>query len=173
LDVYGSQLDNQSKSLIEHEKLQDLVRANGRLEFDPATGRSGRERVLVEMQTVDVLLLLHGNTPFCEEYIPSKLYDYLWTFRPILAIVHRNPQLENLVKKYEGWCVAEEDLEALVESLGQIWTAWYDNSLPAPRHTPIDVEQAVDQILRHVNEVGILSGISATKPSAERALSTI
>jgi glycosyltransferase involved in cell wall biosynthesis len=172
LDVYGSQLDRPSKSLIEHEKLQDLVHANGRLEFDPATGRSGRERVLVEMQTVDVLLLLHGNTPFCEEYIPSKLYDYLWAFRPILAIVHRNPQLEHLVKQYEGWCVTEKDHEALVESLGQIWTAWRDNALPAPRHTPIDVEQAVDNILRHVSEVGILSHSSATKPSAERALST-
>jgi glycosyltransferase involved in cell wall biosynthesis len=157
LDVYGSKLDDGSKALIEREHLHDFVRANGRLEADPATGRSGRERVLVEMQTVDVLLLLHGNTPFCEEYIPSKFYDYLWTYRPILALVHRNPQLERLVQRYDGWCVDEEDETKLVEVLGQVWREWITDTLPRPRHTPIDVEQAVDRILLHVEKTRNLS----------------
>jgi glycosyltransferase involved in cell wall biosynthesis len=151
LDVYGSNLDAKSKALIESEHLQEFVRANGRLEADTTTGRSGRERVLVEMQTVDVLLLLHGNTPFCEEYIPSKFYDYLWTYRPILAMVHRNPQLERLVRDCDGWCVDEEDATALVDVLEQIWRGWSGDTLPRPRHAPIDVEQAIDKILLHVN----------------------
>ena len=153
LDVYGSNLDAQSKALIEHENLQEFVRANGRLELDPLTGRTGRESVLLEMQTVDVLLLLHGNTPFCEEYIPSKFYDYLWTYRPVLAMVHRNPQLEKLVQAYDGWRVDEEDAPALVGVLEQIWSGWSAGTLPQPRHTPIEVEQAVDKILLHVNTV--------------------
>src|SRR6266850_1888402 len=50
-----------------------LERKIGRLELDPVTGDSGRDRVLKRMQTVDALLLLHGMENFCEEYIPSKL----------------------------------------------------------------------------------------------------
>ena len=74
------------------------VRHFGRIEADPVTGKSGREQILQRMRSADVLLLLHGIEPICAEYIPSKMYEYLWMQRPILALVHRNPQMAAIVR---------------------------------------------------------------------------
>ena len=74
-----------------------MVRPFGRVEADTATGLSGRSQVLRLMRSMDVLLLLHGTEPICAEYIPSKLYEYLWMQRPILALVHENPQMTELL----------------------------------------------------------------------------
>jgi hypothetical protein len=46
---------------------------------------------------MDVLLLLHGTEKICEEYIPSKMYEYLWMQRPILAVVNSNQQMAQML----------------------------------------------------------------------------
>ncbi len=74
-----------------------VVRHFGRIETDPVSGKSGREQILQHMRSADVLLLLHGVEPICAEYIPSKLYEYLWMQRPILALVHLNGQMANVL----------------------------------------------------------------------------
>ena len=84
--AYGAPLDSLTLEAIKLFNFQDVLLAHGRLEKDPATGISGRERVVVKMQTADVLILLHGNDEWCAEYIPSKFYEYLWAGRPIWGI---------------------------------------------------------------------------------------
>jgi hypothetical protein len=86
------------------------VRHFGRIETDPITGMSGREQILQRMRTVDVLLLLHGVEPICAEYIPSKMYEYLWMQRPILALVYRNPQMSKILQVM-GHRVIETDID--------------------------------------------------------------
>ena len=98
LHVYGGPLDSVSAGLLERSPVGDHIKHFGRIEVDPLSGVSGREQILRRMRSVDVLLLLHGNEPICAEYIPSKLYEYLWMQRPILALVHDNPQMENLIR---------------------------------------------------------------------------
>ena len=93
LHIYGGPLDKVSKVLIDASKAEPCVHHFGRLEADLETGLSGRQRILNQMRSVDLLLLLHGEDPICAEYIPSKLYEYLWVCRPILALVHDNPQM--------------------------------------------------------------------------------
>jgi hypothetical protein len=149
IDIYGSNLDPATLRFLKEHKLQKFVRANGRLEFDPVTGLTGREQVLVQMQTSDILLLIHGNAPFCEEYIPSKFYDYLWSFRPILAIPNRNPQLEQLVQRFGGWCARQGETQELVARLEEIWALWLKDGLASLNYEPIDVSGAVDKILMH------------------------
>ena len=94
-----------------------MIEQFGRLETDPNTGESGRDRVLKRMNAVDCLLLLHGTVPFCEEYIPSKLYEYLWTQRPILALVWRNPQMEQMLRKLGYWAVKADDTDSIARHL--------------------------------------------------------
>lgn len=97
LHVYGGPLDPISAAAVSHAK-HSAVRHFGRIEADPVSGKSGREQILQRMRSVDVLLLLHGVEPICAEYIPSKMYEYLWMQRPILALVHQNPQMAALVR---------------------------------------------------------------------------
>jgi glycosyltransferase involved in cell wall biosynthesis len=97
LHVYGGPLDPISAAAVASAR-HPCVRHFGRIEADPVTGKSGREQILQRMRSADVLLLLHGVEPICAEYIPSKMYEYLWMQRPILALVHLNPQMAALVR---------------------------------------------------------------------------
>jgi hypothetical protein len=114
------------------------VRHFGRIETDPVTGKSGREQILQRMRSADVLLLLHGVEPICAEYIPSKMYEYLWMQRPILAVVHKNQQMARLLA-LEGHPVLQVegtgsngwfDPELLVNNLKPLCLAWSQNALP-------------------------------------------
>ncbi len=97
LHVYGGPLDPISAAAVASAR-HPTVRHFGRIEADPVSGKSGREQILQRMRSADVLLLLHGVEPICAEYIPSKMYEYLWMERPIVALVHRNPQMAELVR---------------------------------------------------------------------------
>ncbi len=82
LHLYGGSIDSVSARAIRDFPYPSMIGQFGRLETDPVTGESGREQVIKRMNAVDCLLLLHGTVPFCEEYIPSKTYEYLWTQTP-------------------------------------------------------------------------------------------
>jgi len=96
LHVYGGPLDPISAAAVASAR-HSTVRHFGRIEADPVSGKSGREQILQRMRSADVLLLLHGVEPVCAEYIPSKMYEYLWMQRPILAVVHCNAQMAGIL----------------------------------------------------------------------------
>ena len=161
LHIYGGPLDPVSSEALIHSRVGRCVRYFGRIEADSLTGLSGREQILHRMRSVDVLLLLHGVDVICSEYIPSKLYEYLWMQRPILAIVHRNPQMASLISEqghlvvssgHEGveQCVVKQELVSCLEQLFDRWRAvgLTDNGL-AGSHT---TEAAVATLLGWANQ---------------------
>ena len=145
--AYGAALDSLTIEALEQYQYQDLLIAHGRLEKDPVTGISGRERVVQELQNSDVLILLHGNDEWCAEYIPSKFYEYLWTGRPIWGITHRNPQLDQMLTERGAYLSQESDKVGIDMALERIWLDWQKKQLPKPKSEPIDVKQAVVTIL--------------------------
>ena len=148
--AYGAPLDSLTLETIKHYGYTDLLIAHGRLERDPVTGQSGRERVAQKMQEADVLILLHGCDEWCSEYIPSKFYDYLWAGRPIWAITHRNLQLDQMLQERGSYLSVDGDEAGIAKTLERIWLDWKERQLISPRYNPIGVDQAVAQILRHV-----------------------
>lgn len=100
------------------------------------------------MNAADCLLLLHGTVPFCEEYIPSKLYEYLWTQRPVFALVWRNPQLENMLRELGHWAIKADDTETIAATLEELHARWMknelaDSSTPSPYTTAAATRQIV------------------------------
>jgi hypothetical protein len=75
-------------------------------------------------------LLLHGTVPFCEEYIPSKMYEYLWAQRPILALVWRNPQMERMLRELGHWAVTANNAAEVASALEELYARWTQNNLP-------------------------------------------
>ena len=150
--AYGAPLDSLTLEAIKLFNFQDVLLAHGRLEKDPATGISGRERVVVKMQTADVLILLHGNDEWCAEYIPSKFYEYLWAGRPIWGITHRNPQLDQMLEERSSYLSHEGDLEGISMALERIWLDWQQKCLMIPVGVPIGVDQAAYKILSEIQE---------------------
>jgi hypothetical protein len=150
--AYGAPLDSLSIDAIEQFTFKDILIAHGRLEKDPLTGKSGRERVVEKMQSADVLILLHGNDEWCAEYIPSKFYEYLWMGRPIWGITHRNPQLDQMLLERSEYLSPQNDSKAIELTLERIWLDWESKKLVAPKGVPIDVYQAAYRILSEVQD---------------------
>jgi glycosyltransferase involved in cell wall biosynthesis len=147
LHVTGGPLDAVSAAKIAASPLRACVRHLGRIEADPASGLSGREQILRRMRGVDVLLLLHGAEPICEEYIPSKLYEYLWMQRPILATVHRNPQMAAMLRGQGHVAIDSGALPDLAEALETLFDRWRDAGLPdSGRISPYTTQAAVQQL---------------------------
>lgn len=159
LHVYGGPLDAVSRERIASSPVGACVRHFGRIEADPITGLSGREQILRRMRAVDVLLLLHGEEPICEEYIPSKCYEYLWMQRPILATVHRNPQMADMLRGQGHVAVLtgapgqgpDEASHALAGELAHLYDRWHTDGLPDNgRLSPYTTRAAVEQLLAWV-----------------------
>jgi hypothetical protein len=104
---------------------------------------------------VDVLLLLHGQEPICAEYIPSKLYEYLWMQRPILATVYSNPQMVYMLR-HAGHTAIETSTQvsganSLANELTILFERWKiyglaDNGMNSPYTTKASVGQLVQQV---------------------------
>lgn len=150
VNAYGAPLDSLSIEAMNRLGFSDILLSHGRLEKDPVTGKSGRERVVEKMQEADILILLHGNDEWCAEYIPSKFYDYLWTGRPIWGITHRNPQLDQMLLDRGAYLSAEGDAEGIAMAVEKIWLDWLGKQLIKPVWKPIGVDQAVKTILTNV-----------------------
>lgn len=160
IHAYGAPLDRLTEGVIKQFNFEDILISHGRLEKDPLTGRSGRERVVEKMQKADVLILLHGNEEWCAEYIPSKFYEYLWTNRPIWGITHRNPQLDQMLLERNAYVSHQEDQASIDLALERIWLDWSRNCLATPIGKPIDVDQAVATILKNVYSPEVLDSNS-------------
>lgn len=145
-NIFGGYLDTKSINWISKFAFTENVIEHGRLEFDFYTGLSGREQIAIEMQKSDILLLLHGNTEWCREYIPSKLYDYFWTNRPIWGIIYDNPQLAHLLSERNSYVSDVENTNSIFENLKKIYFQWEKKILPFQNTPPITVKNAVKKI---------------------------
>ena len=151
--AYGAPLDNLSKEAIQSLNFEDILIAHGRLEKDPISGKSGRQRVIERMGEADILILLHGNDEWCAEYIPSKYYEYLWTGRPIWALSHRNPQLDGMLVERGAYLSHAGDELGVAMALERIWLDWKNQQLIEPKLLPIGVDQAASKILSEVEKI--------------------
>jgi hypothetical protein len=148
--VYGAKVDSLTAEAIGQHGFADLVIEHGRIEKDPFTGKSGRERIAERMQAADILLLLHGDDAWCAEYIPSKMYEYFWMGRPIWAIAHLNPQMNTLLAERNAYISAADDAVSIDQTLERIWLDWQQKNLMPLAFKPIGVDQAAQRILQFV-----------------------
>jgi hypothetical protein len=162
LHVYGGSLDDVSAAALASSRVGHCLRNFGRIEADPQTGLSGREQILHRMRSADLLLLLHGEDAMCSEYFPSKLYEYLWMQRPILAVVHCNPQMAGLLRGQGHVAIlsGESGIDssavnhALAAALEQFFDRWRTVGLEDNGKTsPYTTEAAVAHLLGWVYEL--------------------
>jgi glycosyltransferase involved in cell wall biosynthesis len=162
LHVYGGPLDSISATAVARAKHSTVLHF-GRIEANPATGKSGREQILQRMRSADVLLLLHGVEPICAEYIPSKMYEYLWMQRPILALVHENPQMAAIVRAEGHWVLDTGDsnhdpldlVTRICNAMELLVTQWQVGGLPDHgKFSPYTTEASVARLLLAVHPNG-------------------
>ncbi|MCG8684976.1 MAG: hypothetical protein MI892_08890 [Desulfobacterales bacterium] len=149
IDIYGTSLDPVTSQALDHYSLNNMVTVHGRLEYDPYTGKTGREQVLEAMKQMDVLILVHGDDLFrCDEYIPSKLYDYMLVQRPILGLTHPGSELQTMLEQ-NGFSAADSrNKEETKAKIMDLIEKWEQTGLPDLEHaSPLTVKGAVTQLM--------------------------
>jgi hypothetical protein len=110
-------------------------------------GRVPRREALSAMRDADVLLLIQNIDDFSAETIPSKVYEYLVAGRPVLGLVHRNPELAGMLTGL-GHTVAEAaDAGSVRASLSEIHRRWEAGTLESPAVSPYTTRSAVDRLI--------------------------
>lgn len=159
LDIYGSDLDPVSEEHLKRYPLHGILKRHGRLEFDPNTKKSGRQRVMEAMCQSDILLIVHGVDAVCDEYIPSKLYEYLLTRRPILGLAGQDTELEKILKSTDNCYCVPQEIEMTKKIMTKIVLRWQEHGLPdRPSETPFTIEAAVDKLLYIAQQIRGLDG---------------
>lgn len=149
LDVYGCELDAISKKCLSSCCLDGVLFQHGRLEYDPQTRKSGRQQVLEAMRQCDVLLLVHGDDMISEEYIPSKVYEYLLTYRPIMGLVAPNSELEKILIDSGHIVIDGRNVNDVKKMISEFIERWEREGLPDHKEkaSPFTVEDAVAKLL--------------------------
>ena len=148
LDIYGSGLDVVSRKALVTFSLEHTLQEHGRLEYDEASGKSGRRQVLEAMKRCDVLVILHGSGLICEEYVPSKVYEYLLTGRPVLALTPVTSELGRIVLECGHRVVDPDDVHAIKDALAECIMQWQSGDLDEIcRESPYTIKNTVDKFL--------------------------
>jgi len=155
LDVYGCELDAVSRKAFNNYPLGNLLVEHGRLEYDPETGKSGRQQVLEAMKKMDVLVVLHGGEgSVCYEYIPSKLYEYLLTGRPVLGLVETGTELEGFLSENNHTSVDKDDISEVKKAIESYVAKWDAEGLDdSQAASPFTVEATVDTLIAAVSDI--------------------
>lgn len=109
------------KSAVARLGLRDTVEFLPRVSYDKA---------LLELMRADLLLLLQAS-PDTASLVPAKLYEYLRTFRPVLALVWPGATADVLGITGGGWAVAPEDTQAMQAVVRNIYGDWQNGKLDA------------------------------------------
>lgn len=155
IHIYGAQLDAASEQIAQTKQLLPFIKKFGRLEYSEELKLSGRQQVNMAMRQVDCLLLTHGDSDECSEYIPSKFYEYLWADRPQLMMIHANAQLEKLGEGYDFYVTTATEIEGIDESIRRVFEDWQAKASKfiQPAIRPIDVKTCTEQIVGWVREL--------------------
>lgn len=111
-------------------------------------GKVKRRQAVEQMYKADVLLLIQNTDDVSFETIPSKVYEYLHTGRPILALAYRNPELQSMLEEMGHIVVQADEEEAIKRGLEKYLEKWSRNELPSsPLKSPYTVERAVEKLI--------------------------
>jgi hypothetical protein len=158
VEIYGGSLDAESLIFIRSCGLEQVVVQIGRLERDQDTGRSGRDRVMQRMTEVDCLILLHGQQPVCEEYIPSKLYEYLWMGPTVLGAVWNNPELESILLAQGHMAIRADDTDQYAIGISMLLSTWKSMKPSSPaRSSPYTAKRSSESLIAILGMAGSLS----------------
>jgi len=94
-----------------------------------------RQAALARMAKTDALVVIQNTDAISEETIPSKVYDYLMSGRPVLSLLYRNPELAAMLREAGHCAVESADGEAIAAAIEQLCGRWEAGELEARSDT--------------------------------------
>ena len=115
VDVYGS-FDGNSDREMKRLRLEGLVVRHGSVD---------RKEALAAMQQTECLLLIQNVIYFSCETIPSKVYEYLLSGRPIIGMLHHNEELQFMLAENDHHVVPADDVQATAAAIRHVVDAFF------------------------------------------------
>jgi glycosyltransferase involved in cell wall biosynthesis len=139
LDFYGHR-DAASARLLRDFPVPGMVADHGRVP---------RRESLSAMREADVLLLIQNIGDFSSETIPSKVYEYFASGRPIVALVCGNPELAGMLRARGHFAADAASPDDVARAISECLDRRRDAGTGAPSagSPPLTVEEAVDRLL--------------------------
>lgn len=138
LIFYGTDLDEKSKTALKGLDFQTLSRLN-------------RAESFQMMRQADILLLLHGDGKRCAECIPSKIYDYYWTDRPILALTKLTPKFDATLAERGAYVGNIDEPSTIDTALQNLIQDWQSGKLRQTLFKPFSPKGAVLSMLTSIH----------------------
>lgn len=143
VDVYGS-FDEYSKREMKRLQMEDLVVRHGSV---------NRKQALAAMQQADCLLLIQNVIFFSCETIPSKVYEYLLSGRPIIGLLYHNEELEFILVENDHHVAPADDVQAVAAAIRQVVDAFYNTYFASREAKRVWTVDAAVQQLVHLGEL--------------------
>ncbi|MFB5189662.1 glycosyltransferase family 4 protein [Alicyclobacillus fastidiosus] len=116
-----------NRELVERLHLDKVVKVLGYLSHDEVVRR---------MENAHSLLLIGDNDPTAHQYIPGKLYEYLYTRRPIFALLKQG-EASSLIEHHEAGIVVPPDEVSAVEDAIVKMVQQFRTQGPAAANRPV------------------------------------
>lgn len=110
------------------EEVRAAISSLGLADVVQIVARVAYAQSLQELANSDLLLLIQAS-PDTVSLVPAKLYEYLRTQRPVLALVHPGATGEVIEMTGGGWAIAPEDELRLAEVLSEAFRRWRESTL--------------------------------------------
>lgn len=93
-------------------------------------GAVDRATSLGYQQRADVLLVVDHLRPWPASNVPGKLFEYLATGKPVLALCGPGEVARTVTELDAGVCVAPDDVDAIDSALRDLWLRHEEGTLP-------------------------------------------
>jgi glycosyltransferase involved in cell wall biosynthesis len=140
IDIFGN-MDNDIKNRINQFEFPIIFKH----------GLVSRIEALKEAKESDVLLLIQNNDLRSSVTIPFKIYDYLNLKIPILGLIFKNSELEEILTTHGHLACQVDDIYQIKESILNLLLN-YDQLYSGIRESILTPDLAVSQMLTIVNE---------------------
>lgn len=125
---------------------RERIQSSSYPEIFSSIGLVSRKEALIAMGRCSALLLIQGEHAISTETIPSKVYEYLQVGRPILALVHNNPELKEMLMSMNHF-PTDTSPENICETLLRLYQNWRTKTMRPTKYSPYTIQNAVDQII--------------------------
>lgn len=113
-----------SKALVTRLGLEDMVSYRGYLDH---------QQTVALQQAADILWLTVGKREGAEQISTSKLFEYIGTRKPILALVPDGAAKQTVEAYGAGVVVDPEDSEGIGKEIIRLYDQWRQRVLPKPK----------------------------------------
>lgn len=117
VDLYGT-CDDKTVTLTKNFSYEGVIKYHGRV---------ARAESLKMMTMADCLLLIQNVQAFATLSIPSKVYEYLYTKRPVLGLIYKNPELDKILLEHGHFVTDASDITSVLGGIKDIMSEYYFN----------------------------------------------